>query len=333
MNDDKKLYSKYIAKNSKELLRRGIAPDYEGTEHIEFLYLPVEEIERGFNSGRPEDIDLDNVESIAKMIQDGDWKPEYHEPPMVSIKNGKFVLEAGHHRWNGYSYARKKFILVSLVRFKDERSREAALLQENTKEKFVKKYASVDNIVSSLSKILDMDAEDPKVEITEKHIKKLITSTGNVSKLQKKLFNEIYDKLVKGAKIQTNIKKYGSGEAKEKAKKIHDQRPDSKSEDSRVQLFIGGETKAQRRLLEQALELKIKSKDPSRKVVVYCHYNLDKESEIIKNRKMESERVRKGEDKYVEYAKIINDKRYTSPELVFFGQVKGVDNFEEVRSE
>jgi len=319
MNDDKKLYSQYIAKNSKELLDRGIAPDYEGTKHIEFLYLPVTKIKREGNGGRPDDFSHTNMFAISKMIKDGEWKPENHEPPMVVIKDGKFILEAGHHRWNAHVEAEEKFILVSLVEFKDETSRISALLEENTKDKYVKNYASVDNIASSLAQILEIDSKKG-IEITELYIKKLIVSKGNVKKSDHSTIREIFNKIINKVTVQTKIKNYTPKEATRVAREIH--WSDQEHGERIVPLLRNGESKAQFRLLEKALKIKEQS-SPMWDVIAYCHYTDCGKSEIIKNRPKEIERVRKIQDQIVRWAEIINDRHYTEPKLVFLPQLEG----------
>ena len=326
MNDDKKLYSRYIAKNSKELLRRGIAPDYEGTKHIEFLYLPLTKIKRRFNGGRPEDFDNKTVEKIARKIQNKEWQPELYEPPMVSIKNGKFELEAGHHRWNGHVEAEEKFLLVSLVEFKDERSREAALLEENTRDNYVKNYASVDNIVSSLTKIVNID-EERGVEITREYITKLIESKGHVKKGSEN-FGWIYGDLVLKVRLQsTNVKNYNSKEALKTAKVFQRSR-NAEFEACFVQRFRDGQSKAQFRLLEKALKIKEDYDDPSWDVVVYGHYSDCKDYAIKRNRPQEKERIKKLQDMIVRWAKIIEDPDYTQPEIRYLPQIEGEAHFD-----
>lgn len=80
-------------------------PINPGIKHVEFLDIPLKEIDAGRfkNAARKLENDSKNVSNIVNIIKDGFYEPMYHVPPTV-MKNekGRYELITGFHRYTAH---------------------------------------------------------------------------------------------------------------------------------------------------------------------------------------------------------------------------------------
>ena len=299
-----------------------VFPKYDGVKVIELKKISLKNIKRRKNDGRASDFEQDKVKQIESLIQNGDWCPLNHEPPMVVDNgDGTYSLKTGHHRYMAHIGTDETEMWVAVVEFESEEAQILACSHENSKvvKPDVKKHNSVNDIINDTCKLLNVWVKKNDTKITEKLIKKAITKVMIDPKQYKpQEYDTVLETVKKDSGVRGSVKGYTKDEAKKTAEEIHG---DSDS-GSHIARLRDKKSKADERAWDAVEKHKIEY-GADAEIIMYGYFT-NSEAKDVKKRRQEVSNLKCIEERVNSLKRkleIYQDPNFIPPKWIFFSQL------------
>lgn len=297
-----------------------IVPNYDGVDVVECKYVPLKDIKRKKNDGRASDFDHDKVMQIERAIENDQWMPMGHEPPMV-IDNGDgtYTLKTGNHRYMGHKGAGLTEMWVAVVLFESKRVEVKVRNLENAQETqiFVKNYRSADDIIKSAADMLFLDEDEREEDTTEKDIKNVLKE---LLAHKHPEYEYIFTELKNNHGIRNSVTALTDNDV--------DEYIDNNHNDNSVavtQLFRTKDAaKADERAFFNVLREKVEH-GPDAPVTVYGYFTRMTAEDVIYGRTTRKNNFEKNKAKFLKMMETVTAPNFTKPDFKFLPQLDGVE--------
>jgi len=149
------------------------------------------------------------IAKLEKLITDGDYQPEYYDPPVVTQEDiDAYNLETGFHRYTAHKGTQQKTIYVVLVEFFATEGKSANYwkkvykINENEEDdKYVKTPRTQEDIVGTIIQFID----DEDITTSDEDIINALKETRVKSDSINKYLSLVHKKLGNNSKVVEHI--------------------------------------------------------------------------------------------------------------------------------